>query len=336
MKNNIFISVIIPVYNVEPYIERCFWSVVSQTYRNYECIFIDDCGTDHSIEILQKLISEYKGNIPLKIIRHEYNRGASASRNSGMAIASGSFFYFADSDDYISPDALSKLVEKTDAHFDVIYGRSLIIKGNDCYLSEIEYPERSNLDFDFFYHSLNNRMGCVTTVCNRLYRRDFLETYRIRFCEGNCFEDVLFNAEIFMHHPRLLEIDQVTYFYAIRKNSVSTSFTAQKFENEIAAVELLKNILTENNSHDDLPVKRLIGQRYLRLLIIAPDYGKAFFKKAFDLIHARGFLWKEWKALLFRHKVLYIYVIMPKFLSYFYCLFIILAYRSFIWNKRKW
>lgn len=336
MKNNIFISVIIPVYNVEPYIERCFWSVVSQTYRNYECIFIDDCGTDHSIEILQKLISDYKGNIPLKIIRHEYNRGASASRNSGMAIASGSFFYFADSDDYISPDALSKLVEKTDAHFDVIYGRSLIIKGNDCYLSEIEYPEKSNLDFDFFYHSLNNRMGCVTTVCNRLYRRDFLETYRIRFCEGNCFEDVLFNAEIFKYHPRILEIDHISYFYVIRNNSITTSLTDHKFENEIAAVELLKNILTENNSQDDSSVNRLIGQRYLRLLIIAPDYGKGFFKKAFDYVHARGFSFKEWKVLFLRHKILYIQTVIPRCLAFFYCAAIVWIYRVFFWERKQW
>ena len=88
-EKNPFVSIIVPVYNVELYIERCFQSVVSQTYQNYEVIFVDDYGTDKSIEILSRLMKEYKGKLVIKLIHHEKNLGAAVARNNGMKNASG-------------------------------------------------------------------------------------------------------------------------------------------------------------------------------------------------------------------------------------------------------
>ena len=112
MRNNFFCSIIIPVYQVEQYIQKCLLSVVSQSYtKGIECILVNDCTKDESINIAQKLIDEYRGNIKFRIINREENGGLSAARNTGILEAKGDYLYFLDSDDYITPDCIKVLAE---------------------------------------------------------------------------------------------------------------------------------------------------------------------------------------------------------------------------------
>ena len=105
------ISIIVPVYNVELYIKECFESIAAQTYKGeIECIFVDDCGQDDSVAILEKLIAEYHGPIQFSIVHHEHNKGLSGARNTGIRKAKGDYLYFLDSDDTITPDCIEKLV----------------------------------------------------------------------------------------------------------------------------------------------------------------------------------------------------------------------------------
>ena len=106
------VSVIIPIYNVEQYIEECIASVAAQTYKDFDIIAINDCSTDSSLEILRECIDKY--NIPkdrISIIDHERNRGISAARNTGILHSTAEYVYFLDSDDTITPDCLEKLVK---------------------------------------------------------------------------------------------------------------------------------------------------------------------------------------------------------------------------------
>ena len=93
------VSIIIPIYNVAPYIKRCLQSVADQTYKDIECILIDDCGSDNSINLAKEFIYDYKGNILFTILHHEENKGLSAARNTGLRYAKGEYVYFLDSDD---------------------------------------------------------------------------------------------------------------------------------------------------------------------------------------------------------------------------------------------
>ena len=89
------VSIIIPVYNVEQYIESCLYSVINQTYKGtLECIIVNDCTPDQSMEVVNRLLSVYQGNILFKIINHQENKGLSAARNSGVKIAKGDYLYF--------------------------------------------------------------------------------------------------------------------------------------------------------------------------------------------------------------------------------------------------
>ena len=105
------VSIIIPVYNVAPYIEDCLKSVMMQTYKGeMECIIVDDCGTDDSIAIAEQMIAAYQGAIQFRMLHHERNKGLSAARNTGTIAATGDYIYYLDSDDEITEDCIEKLM----------------------------------------------------------------------------------------------------------------------------------------------------------------------------------------------------------------------------------
>ena len=129
------VSIIVPVYNVSEYIERCILSIIKQTFNNIECILINDCTEDDSIEKSLKLINNYTGNIKFKIFNHKRNRGLSAARNTGTENANGEYIYYLDSDDEITPDCIELLVAETQKYNDIemVMGNTLSIPYNSYY-----------------------------------------------------------------------------------------------------------------------------------------------------------------------------------------------------------
>jgi len=112
-----FVSIIIPVYNVSEYIERCLNSVMMQNYKHIEIVIVNDCTPDNSIEKVKSFL-DANTKYPVRLIHHDENLGLSAARNTGVKSASGEYVYFLDSDDEITPDCIYKLVnliEKYDA-----------------------------------------------------------------------------------------------------------------------------------------------------------------------------------------------------------------------------
>lgn len=110
MVDNPLVSIIVPVYNVEPYIEQCCRSVFEQTYSNCEFIFVDDCGTDRSMDILYGLIEEYSHlKNRIRVIRHDGNKGLPTARKTGIEAARGEYVQFVDSDDYVEKNMTEHL-----------------------------------------------------------------------------------------------------------------------------------------------------------------------------------------------------------------------------------
>lgn len=110
------ISIIIPVYNVAPYIEKCLETVISQSYENLEIILVDDCGSDNSMDIVRDFCSSHIGNFVL--LNHERNRGLSVARNTGVKHAKGDYLFFLDSDDELPKDAIRNFVQYLNKHGD--------------------------------------------------------------------------------------------------------------------------------------------------------------------------------------------------------------------------
>ena len=107
------VSILVPIYGVEQYIDRCARSLFEQTYPNLEYVFVNDCTKDRSVEVLRKVLEAYpeKGNA-VKIVDHERNRGLAAARNTALAHATGEFVCLVDSDDWLELNALELLVNK--------------------------------------------------------------------------------------------------------------------------------------------------------------------------------------------------------------------------------
>ena len=137
------ISIIIPVYNVARYIIRCLESVVLQEKNNFiiECILVDDCSSDDSIEIAKRFVNDYNGSVVFNFIFHETNKGQSAARNSGIRHATGDYLFFLDSDDRLEENALSMMVDVLYQYPDVDYvdGYYLFMKDGNIYPSREKY-----------------------------------------------------------------------------------------------------------------------------------------------------------------------------------------------------
>lgn len=215
------VSIIIPVYNVEPYVERCIESVLCQTYRELEVIIVDDCTSDHSIELIRKCIncSDSKGLV-FKFLKHDKNRGISAARNTGIRAATGDYIFFMDSDDWISENCISLLVEPLkDCLYDFVMGECET-RGTDWNL-----PPRnmrgSMIGTEKIAEAYNlNNWHC--SPWNKLCRRSFIIDNDL-FFNNVPHEDQLWSAQLACTANSLYFEKETTYFYFIHKNSFMTN-----------------------------------------------------------------------------------------------------------------
>lgn len=216
------ISVVVPVYNVEPYIAESLQSVMRQTYTgSLECVLVDDCGTDKSMEIAEKLIAEYKGSIEFRVLHHEHNRGLSAARNTGMDAATGEYVYFLDSDDWISDDCIEKLAEPLrQKEFDIVVGDYKII-GELPYSFELSLPKGAYQESEISHTFCNG--GIYVMAVNKLYRKEFLIKNQLAFEEGKVHEDEILAFELSCVDKSFYVVKSVTYYYRIRENSIVTN-----------------------------------------------------------------------------------------------------------------
>ena len=120
------VSIIVPVYNVSNYIVKCLDSIIAQTFHSIECILVDDCGHDDSIEKAQRYINQYSGHISFMIIHHNKNKGLSGARNTGINISTGDYLFFLDSDDAITPNCIETLMSLAEK-----YPMADFIQGNN-------------------------------------------------------------------------------------------------------------------------------------------------------------------------------------------------------------
>ena len=221
------VSIIIPTYNVAPYIIECLESVASQTYRgSLECIVVDDCGTDDSIALADNFIQHYSGKIDFRILHRQKNGGLSAARNTGLNEAKGEFVYFLDSDDYITPDCIESLVEVA-KHFpkvEIVQGGIVNTKGTIIYDStRFKTPQLLEDRKDIYSKLVFGELP--VSSWNKLIRRDFLKENSIDFYEGVIHEDVDFLYKLAAHVTSFALCPVITYCYRIQREGSILSTT---------------------------------------------------------------------------------------------------------------
>ena len=216
------VSIIIPVYKVEPYIERCLTSVICQTYHDsaIECILVDDCSPDNSIVIAQRVINSYRGNIDFKIIKNNINCGLSVARNNGMKHASGKYIFFLDSDDHLKENCLQILIGALSEHPDaeVIMGNSFDQKQNTQY---IRYNDNQQILLDNTKLLKAYYMGAIpANVWNSLVLRELITNYQLSFVPKLIHEDVMWSAMLYPHVNKFIYIPEITMVYTYNPSSI--------------------------------------------------------------------------------------------------------------------
>ena len=173
------VSIIIPVYNSGPWLGRCLDSVIAQSYRDFECICIDDCSVDDSARILERFAER---DPRIRIIRFPENRGVCAARNAGIDSARGDYVYFIDSDDWIDPDYIEALVRHAlKTGLDIVSNATCIYEYDDPSKSKPLVAEFVLPGKDAYYAPSVIQRGLLPVIWLRLYRRSFLLDNGVRF-----------------------------------------------------------------------------------------------------------------------------------------------------------
>lgn len=167
--NNPLVSILVPVYGVEKYIENCAVSLMEQTYENIEYIFVNDCTKDSSIEILETVLNRYpqrKKNV--KIIIHENNRGLAAARNTAVVACNGDYLWHVDSDDWIPIDAVEKLIaEIKKSEKDIIIFSNYNVQIDKITKTNINYKDKVSYISSILLHTT------AGSVWNKFFRTEF-------------------------------------------------------------------------------------------------------------------------------------------------------------------
>lgn len=222
------ISIVIPVYNVEDYLEETLDSVINQTFRDTEILCIDDGSTDGSAEILRKYALK---DSRIRILSKE-NEGVGKARNIGIDSAKGKYIYFLDSDDLLDSRTLEICFETAEENgLDIV-----LFEGEAFYESkELEevfpgyktlYHRKKEYPHTYsgreLYILLSENWDCFTHICMKLYRKSYIKENRIYFPENIYYEDEIFNIKSMLHAGKVKVLTQTLYKRRVRGNSIMT------------------------------------------------------------------------------------------------------------------
>ena len=261
------LSVIIPVYNVEDYLNECLDSIINQTLEDMEIICIDDGSTDNSPDILKEYSKKDKR---IKIITKE-NGGQATARNLGIKEAQGEYIAFVDSDDFIEPTMFEKLYTKAkNNNLDIAMckiatynNQTEEIKDNVWYYMLGVFRD---FEKDIFNHNDTKEFTCniAVTPYNKIYKNSLLKENNILFPEGLIFEDEKFFYDTYLRAKRVSIVDEFLYYYRInRKGSTVDTIKDNDFSDIIPISKLIRETFKETDNYEDYKI--LLSNRFIHL-----------------------------------------------------------------------
>lgn len=267
------ISVIVPVYNVEKYLEQCIDSIMNQTYKDFEIILVDDGSTDTSGKICDVYCEKFK-NIH---VVHKENEGLGYARNSGIDKAHGDYIVFIDSDDYVEKNMLQDLYNGIQEYgCDTCLGGHNRVNLEGEFISSKPYEKVLFKDKNVLKEFIPRIIGSAAeksdsvsmSSCNVLYSMDIIKKNNLRFVSERDLisEDLIFNMDYFRYSKGILLIESCNYNYRINTNSLTTKYRKDRFESVkklyLVEVEKLKELGIYDTTKDRLMKQFFI---YLRM-----------------------------------------------------------------------
>lgn len=251
--NIIKVSIVVPIYNVEKYLEKCLESILMQSLKEVEIICINDGSTDNSKKILESYKDKF---LYLKVINQK-NKGLSYSRNRGVKLSKGKYVYFLDSDDFLknknSLEFMYNIAEKNEL--------DLLINDFENYYEGTEKIEKENLitldksgkiykGIEILNYGLKNKKNFSISV-NRLMKRRIIEKEKLYFIENIYYEDVEYNIRSLFFFEKVMYNPEVTMVYRRRSNSITTAKIGEKNIKSYYIVAIkIQNFLKERKKDD--------------------------------------------------------------------------------------
>ncbi|WP_273838841.1 glycosyltransferase family 2 protein [Providencia rettgeri] len=285
------ISIIIPVYNVENYIEKCINSVKSQSFTDFECLIIDDGSPDNSIPIAKTLIQDDTRFT----IYQQKNIGLGPARNTGLNYATGKYIVFIDSDDYIEKDYLFELINKIKLeNADICTCDVKLVDGNGEKIKEfINQPDKYREKNDI----LNTQLYIANWAWNKIYKKECFENTRFA-SHIQTFEDVYITFQI-LYNRKITSVNKLLYNYVHREGSISHSLKPTLLHDRLAITQNHKNFLIKNNLfdknkdyYDFAYLKNYIAYTIVMLARYSMDY-KSDVNKLKSQIEKKQFTYKK-------------------------------------------
>ena len=303
------ISIIVPVYNVESYLEECLESIKNQTYADIEVILVNDGSTDGSREICEQYCEK---DIRFRLINQE-NQGQSVARNRGVKESVGQFIMFVDSDDVINTNVLEVLLPYMKTDVDIVECR-MTRKKEEFFLNKT-----STIVFEG--NSKEAILNCIAfkevkyCAFKKLYRREIVE--KIPFLEGYIYEDVFTGINYLKHIRKIVVIDYIGYYYRVRANSTMTkSFNEKDLDIFKVGNQLIDSFKDDENM---LPY---IG--YFMFYLGHGHYLKdgintksPYVDLYEDFIQNAAFIAKQSKEVVQKYRLLRLYLFAPKYYTTF-------------------
>jgi len=265
-------SIIVPVYNVEKYLEECVDSILKQSFSDFEIILVDDCSPDKSPEICDELA--LKDN-RIKVVHKPQNEGLGFARNTGMTVASGEYIVFVDSDDTIAENTLEECAAKLSDKPDIIvFGMKLCYENDKGKVvrSEELVPENFIANNQQEIAEMFRRLSAARVfqyACNKAYNREFLLACATQFEKTKLIEDFLFNIDVFSKAKRVESINKYFYFYRKPTHiTLANSYNPEFFELFKRKFKLEQEFLKSHNCYDGECLQQIL-KGYIKHIISA-------------------------------------------------------------------
>lgn len=246
----IIFSIIVPIYNVEKYIEQCLVSILEQSYKNLEIILVNDGTKDNSMKVIEKYLSDSR----IKVINKE-NGGLSSARNTGLEVANGDYIAFVDSDDWVDIDNLIKLYEIARANdLDLIMGNVREYPSNKVLQLEKYSGIKSGIEL---FEEMLRKKEYLETVWKCIYKKEFLQKNNLKFIQGLLHEDTPFMFECLVKAKRVKNENNIFYFYRKREGSITITKTVKNLYHILYGIRRILEVYKE------VPVKSKVINNYI-------------------------------------------------------------------------
>lgn len=243
---NALVSIIVPIYKVEEYLERCLDSIIAQRYRPIEVILVNDGSPDGCGDIIKR----YEARYPIFRSIWQENQGVGAARNAGINMATGKYLTLLDSDDFVEPDFISrmvKIIEKKNA--DIVICNFYVDFSNGYRIPFPLMTLHKSMSGDEAAQVSLDLLRLPVFVWNKLYRRDLFTKYEISF-PSIYYEDVATTARVLEQAKRVAITHKPIYHYCLRHSGITGSFHVKNIEDYLKAVDIIRHFIWNENLWD--------------------------------------------------------------------------------------